>query len=161
LTTKVHLAADLRCRPIATTLTGGHRHDCTAFDTVMAGIRIHRSGPGRPRTRPGHVLADKAYANRGIRADLRRRGITATIPVKADQQAARQRKGSRGGRPPTFDTGRYRQRNTAERCINKLKQFRAVATRYDKRRYMYQATVDIATMKIWLRDLTKDPRDRP
>jgi hypothetical protein len=39
--------------------------------------------------------------------------------------------------------------------------FRAVATRYDKRRYMYQATVDIATMKIWLRDLTKDPRDTP
>ena len=116
----MHLAADLRCRPIATTLTGGHRHDCTAFDTVMAGIRIHRSGPGRPRTRPGHVLADKAYANRGIRTHLRRRGIAATIPIKADQQAARQRKGSRGGRPTTFDAARYRQRNTAERCINKL-----------------------------------------
>ena len=116
----MHLAADLRCLPIATTLTGGHRHDCTAFDTVMAGIRIHRSGPGRPRTRPGRLLADKAYANRGIRTHLRRRGIAATIPVKADQQAARQRKGSRGGRPPTFDAARYRQRNTAERCINKL-----------------------------------------
>jgi transposase len=157
----VHLAADLRCRPIATMLTAGHRHDSTAFETVMAGIRIHRAGPGRPRTRPGHVLADKAYANRSIRAQLRRRAITATIPVKTDQQAARQRKGSRGGRPPTFDPGRYRQRNTTERCINKLKQFRAVATRYDKRCYMYQATIDVATMKIWLRDLTRDPRDTP
>jgi transposase len=126
---------------------------------VLAGIRIRRTGCGRPRTRPGHVLADKAYSNRAIRHHLARRGIAATIPVKADQHTARRRKGSRGGRPPTFDPERYKQRNTAERCINKLKQFRAVATRYDKRRYMYQAALDIATMKIWLRDLTKDPRD--
>ena len=46
-----------------------------------------------------------------------------------------------------------------ERAINKLKQFRAVATRFDKREFMYQATVDVATMKIWLRDLSRDPRD--
>jgi transposase len=71
-------------------------------------------------------------------------------------------RGSRGGRPPAFDPDCYRQRNTAERAINKLKQFRAVATRYDKRDYMYQATIDIASIKIWLRDLTRDdPRNRP
>jgi transposase len=83
---------------------------------------------------------------------LRRRGIAATIPEPADQQANRARRGPRGGRPPTFDTLRYKDRNVVERCINKLKQLRAVATRYDKREYMYQGTVDVASIRIWLRD---------
>ena len=130
LTTKLHLAADRRCRPINRHTTPGQRADCTGFEPVMAGIRIRRR-VGRPRTRPKHVLADKAYSSRAIREHLRRRGITATIPVKADQAANRRKKGSRGGRPPNFDPERYKQRNTAERCINKLKQFRALATRYD------------------------------
>lgn len=155
LTTKLHLAADRRCRPIARHTTCGQRADCTGFAQVMAGIRIRRR-VGRPRTRPGHVLADKAYSSKAIRAHLRRRRITATIPVKADQAANRRKKGAEGGRPPNFDAERYKQRNTVERCVNKkLKQFRAVATRYDKRDFMYQATVDIATMKIWVRDLTR------
>lgn len=158
LTTKVHLAADRRCRPIAVHTTAGQRADCTGFEKLMNTIRIRRR-VGRPRTRPGHVLADKAYSSKAIRAHLRRRGIVATIPVKADQAANRRRMGSQGGRPPKFDPERYKQRNTVERCVNRLKQFRAVATRYDKRDYMYRATLDIATMKIWLRDLTKDPRD--
>jgi transposase len=148
------LAADRRCRPISRHTTPGQRADCTGFEKVMAGIRVRRRR-GRPRTRPGHVLADKAYSSQAIREHLRRRGITATIPIKADQAANRRKKGSRGGRPPIFDADRYKQRNTAERCINKLKQFRSVATRDDKRDYMYQATVDVATMKIWLRDLVK------
>ena len=156
MTTKLHLAADRRCRPITRHTTCGQRADCTGFEQVMAGIRIRRR-VGRPRTRPGRVLADKAYSSRAIRGYLRRRRIGATIPVKADQAANRRKKGSQGGRPPTFDAGWYRQRNTVERCVNKLKQFRAVATRYDKRDYMYLATVDIATMKIWLRDLIQDP----
>ena len=118
----------------------------------MAGIRIRRRGPGRPRTRPGQVLGDKAYSSRAIRSSLRRRGIAATIPEPADQQANRARRGPRGGRPPTFDSLRYKDRNVVERCINKLKQYRAVATRYDKREYMYTGTVDVASIRIWLRD---------
>jgi transposase len=47
---------------------------------------------------------------------------------------------------------RYKERNTVERCFSKLRQFRAVATRYDKRDYMYQATLDVASIRIWLRD---------
>ena len=149
--TKLHLAADLRSRPLSRHLTAGQRHDRIGFDPVMAGIRIpHRVG--RPRTRPGRLLGDKAYSNKAIRAGLRRRDITATIPEKADQQANRRKRGSAGGRPPAFD----KQRNTVERAINKLKQFRAVATRFDKRQFMYYATVDIATIKIWLRDLARE-----
>ena len=152
LTTKVHVAADRRCRPVARVITSGQRHDSIAFTAVMDRIRIHRRGPGRPRTRPARILADKAYSNRAIRSSLRRRGIQASIPEPADQQAHRARRGPRGGRPPTFDAATYKQRNVVERCINKLKQLRAVATRYDKREYMYQETVDVASIRIWLRD---------
>ena len=84
------------------------------------------------------MRADKAYSSAANRAYLRRRGIAAVIPVKEDQKTARRKRGSAGGRPPRFDPDRYRTRNCVERCINKLKQFRAVATRYDKRRVIYQ-----------------------
>jgi len=126
----------------------------------MARLRIRRTGPGRPRTRPGQLLADKAYSNRTIRSYLRRRRITATIPQKSDQQKARTAKGSAGGRPPAFDSEAYKQRNTTERTINKLKAFRAVAMRTDKREFVYNGTVDVASIRIWLRHPSnEDPRD--
>ena len=103
LTCKIHLAADRRCRPISRVTTAGQRHDSLAFQPVMAGIRIRRRGPGRPRTRPGRVLGDKAYSSRAIRAHLRRRRIKATIPEPADQCKNRLRRGRNGGRPPAFD----------------------------------------------------------
>lgn len=126
---------------------------------VVDAIRIGHRGPGRPRTRPNRVIADKAYSSRANRSYLRQRGIAATIPEKDDQAANRRKRGSKGGRPPAFDAARYRQRNTAERCFNKLKQHRAVATRYDKRDYVYNGTIEVASIRIWLRDLTKDLRD--
>ena len=97
-------------------------------------------------------MADKAYSSAANRAWLRKRGITAVIPVKEDQKKNRRARGRSGGRPPAFDPGRCKERNTVERCFSKLKQFRAVATRYDKRDYMYQATIDVAPIRIWLRD---------
>jgi transposase len=97
-------------------------------------------------------MADKAYSSAANRAYLRRLGIQAVIPVKEDQKKNRRGRGRSGGRPPAFDPGRYKERNTVERCFSKLKQFRAVATRYDKRDFMYQATVDVASIRIWLRD---------
>ena len=135
----------------------------------MRRLKVARTGPGRPRTRPDRLLGDKAYSNRKIRAHLHRRGITATIPEKTDQQKARAAKGSGGGRPPAFDPGSYRQRNTVERAINKLTDFRAVAMRTDKREFIFRGTefifrgtIDVASIKIWLRTpANQDPPDTP
>jgi transposase len=161
LTTKIVLTADRRARPVSRVITAGQRHDSISFTQVMAAIRILRRGRGRPRTKPRHVLGDKAFSSKAIRSYLRRRGITATIAEPADQIKHRRDRGSHGGRPPLFDTDRYKQRNIVERCNNKLKQYRAVATRYDKREYMYAATIDVASIEIWLRDPFHDPQDRP
>ncbi|MEW1867370.1 transposase [Streptomyces caelestis] len=132
-------------------VTAGQRADRTQFQTVLEKIRIPRSGPGRPRTKPDSLAADKGYSNGPCREYLRRRGIRHTIPEKTDSQAARLRKGSRGGRPPGFDEERYKKRNTVVRAINKLKQSRAVATRYDKRGYVFLGTATTAALLIRLR----------
>jgi len=134
--------------------SAGQRHDSLAFIPLMERLKVARRGPGRPRTRPGRVLADKAYSSTAIRSCLRRRRIEATIPEPADQIRNRLRRGSAGGRRPAFDPGAYKQRNTVERAFCRLRQHRAVATRYDKRDYVYRGTVDVAAIRIWLRDLT-------
>jgi hypothetical protein len=113
-TSKLHLSAEGRCRPLTLLVTGGQRADCTQFEPVLEKIRIPRIGPGRPRRKPDNLAADKAYSNGPCRQYLRRKGIRHTIPEKTDSQAARLRKGSRGGRPPGFDDKRYKKRNTVE-----------------------------------------------
>lgn len=117
----------------------------------MARIRIPRSGLGRPRTRPVTVLADCAYSSRAIRGHLRCRGIRAVIPQPADQIGHRLRRGRAGGRPPGFDAEAYKERNTVERCIARLKQWRGLAMRTDKLAIAYQAALHLAAMLIWAR----------
>lgn len=92
-------------------VTGGQRNDGAMLTEVLAQIHVPRNGPGRPRTRPDAVIADRAYATGIIRTELRRRGIKTVIPDKRDQAAARKRRGSRGGRPPGLDADAYTGRN--------------------------------------------------
>ncbi|WP_406351337.1 IS5 family transposase [Streptomyces sp. NBC_01635] len=153
LTTKIHLACDGRGRPLALLITPGQRHDGVCAQPLLNGIRVPRLGPGRPRCRPDHVIADKAYSSRGFRAYLRRRGIGHTIPEKSDQQRHRHNRGRQGGRPPAFDRGTYSRRNTVERCFNRLKHFRGIATRYDKTTASYEAVVSLASFLLWARSL--------
>ncbi|GAA2062983.1 hypothetical protein GCM10009839_87800 [Catenulispora yoronensis] len=139
--------------PLALLLTPGQAADCRHLIPVLDKIWV--SGPvGRPRTRPGAVAADKAYSSKANRSYLRRRRITAVIPEKADQQANRKKKGSAGGRPVAFDPGRYKQRNTVERCFQKIKTWRGLATRYDKSPQSYEAGLHLRASIMWLKLLT-------
>lgn len=157
LTTKVHLACDGRGLPLAVVVTPGNVNDSTVFDTVMGALRVPRAGAGRPRRRPDAVLADKAYSSRAIRRGLRERNIRTVIPERADQKANRLRRGQAGGRPPAFDRELYKARNVVERCFGRLKQFRAIATRFDKLADRYRAGVHLAALILWLREPAQDP----
>lgn len=149
LTTTVHLACDGRGRPLSIVLTPGQRHDSTQLRSALDAIRVPRpGGRGRPRTRPDRIIADKGYSYPTCRRLLRRRSIAHTIPERRDQQERRQR---RPGRPLAFDVQSYRRRHVIERCINKLKQWRGIATRYEKRALNYRAMVVLAAIVMWLR----------
>ncbi|WP_422110543.1 IS5 family transposase [Dietzia cercidiphylli] len=157
LTTKIHSAVDGRGRPLANVITGGQRNDGAMLAEVLADIHVPRHGKGRPRTRPDAVIADKAYSSGTIRRQLRSRGIAAVIPEKSDTIAARERRGSRGGRPPKLDTGLYKNRNVVERSFALAKQWRALATRYDKLAITYRAAVTLCAILTWLRRLGDTP----
>ena len=150
-TTKLHLLCDGHGRPIAAGLTGGNVNDTTMLEPVLGDICIPRRGRGRSRTRPDRLLGDKGYSSRANRRLLARRGIAVTIPERSDQLANRARRGSAGGRPYAFDATLYRRRNVVERCFNKLKQWRGIATRYDKKAVNYRGGVVLASVILWLK----------
>lgn len=124
---------------------------------LLAALRVPRVGPGRPRTTPTALLGDKAYSSRATRVRLRARGITAVIAEPADQAGHRKRRGSKGGRPPVFDADRYRDRNVVERSYNAIKQWRGLATRYDKLAITYRAGLLIRAVVMWLQALGDTP----
>jgi transposase len=130
----------------------GQSGDAPQFTEVLARIRVARAGGGRPRTRPDHVSGDKAYSSRRNREHLRRRQIKHTIPEPKDHRANRRRRGGKGGRPTGFDSDLYTRRNEVERTINRLNHQRAVATRYDKRAYLFHGTVTTAAIRLCLRE---------
>jgi transposase len=139
-------------QPIAVILTPGQAGDNPQLMPLLDQIdaRHLRDEVGH-RAKVERVLADKAYSHPSTRRALRQRRIKATIPERRDQQKQRAAKGSRGGRPPTFDPDRYRDRNVVERCFNRLKQFRGLATRYAKRAAYYRSAVLLACIILYLR----------
>lgn len=148
--TKIHLAVDGRGRPLSILLTGGQAGDNPQLLPLLDAITVNRPGRGRPRNRPDMLIADKGYAHDSTRAALRRRGIRHTIPERSDQVARRAARGAAGGRPPAFDRAVYKRRNVVERCFNRLKQWRDLATRFAKRASIYRASLVIAAALIWL-----------
>jgi transposase len=131
LTTKIHALTDQHQAPVMVRLTAGQAGDnpqlVPLLDDYAAACTRH-GGSGRDF----ELLGDKAYSHPSTRAELRSRRITHTIPERTDQIARRKVKGSTGGRPPAFDAAHYGLRNTVERGFNRLKQWRGIATRYDK-----------------------------
>ncbi len=133
-------------------LPPGQAGDSPQSRAVLARIKI-RLPVGRPRPRPDAVAADKAYSSRANRGYLRRRHITAVIPEKTDQAANRKKRGSRGGRPVNHDRDLYKQRNTAERCISGIKEWRGLAFRFDKTPESYLAGLHLRGAILWVRSL--------
>lgn len=138
---------DGRGLPLSFVITPGNVNDCTRLVQVLESIRIARPGPGRPRTRPEHLIADKGYSTGKIRTYLRKRRIAHTIPERSDQLAVRTR---RGHRRCGFDPSVYRLRNVVERCFSRLKQWRGIATRYDKLARHYRAAITLVSALLWI-----------
>ena len=132
-------------------MTPGQAGDSTQLPRLLAELSVQRLGPGRARTTPEAVRGDKAYSSRGHRAMLRRRGVQTVIPEPDDQKRNRARRGSRGGRPVGFDARDYKGRNVVERCFNQLKNWRGLATRYDKHALVFRGGVVLAAILLWLR----------
>ena len=118
---------------------GKQQHAATVVAQVLEQGAVKRVGRGRPRLRPGRLVGDTGYSSRVIRRNLRRRGIRLTIPRRANER-------DRG----RFDREQYRARNRVERLINRLKQYRRVATRYEKKAVNYLAMLTIAAILLWL-----------
>jgi transposase len=134
LTTKIHLLADELGLPLGFLLTGGQTHDCTQAIPLL--------GDRRPEA----VLADKGYDTDPILNHLQQRGITAVIPPRSLRKVQR-----------SFDRTLYRQRNRIERTFAHLKQFRRLATRFDKLKLNFQAPVAVACCSRWLRQYVDTP----
>jgi len=129
LTTKIHALVDRFGLPIVLKLTEGQAHDGKSAADMLGSVR-----------KGDTLLADRAYDSNALREDLARRGARGEIKPMPGRLI-----------PPRFSRRLYKRRNAVERFFNKLKHFRAVATRYDKRDDNYLAAVKLAALRIWMR----------
>jgi transposase len=149
LSTKAHTLVDGQGRPLVIVVSPGQAGDSPCLPVLLQQLCVGRRGRGRARTRPILLRADKAYSSRAIRALLRRRGIKAVIPEPSDQTGHRKRRGSAGGRPVALDQQEYKGRNVIERSYCLIKQWRALATRYDKHARTYRGGIVLAAILTW------------
>jgi transposase len=147
LSTKAHLVCDDRGRPLSVLLTPVQRHGSTQLGALLDASRVPRIGRGRPRKRPERLIADKGYDFSTCRGLLTRRGIAHVIPRRPEREG---HYAGRVGRRTIFDRETYVRRNVVERCVNRLKQWRGIATRYEKRAANYRAMLVIASLMMWL-----------
>ena len=133
LTTKIHALVDANGLPIALKLTPGQAHDGRSAADMFGSL-----GAGDV------LLADRAYDSDALRLDMAARGAWANIKPMPGRK-----------RRPAFSAFLYRYRNLVERFFNKLKHFRAVATRFEKRSDNYLALVKLASAKIWMRVMSR------
>ncbi len=124
---------------MAFVLQPGEQHESKAFEPLMDKGAVKRPQCGRPRRRPRRVAGDKAYNSQRIRQWLRRHGIRVTIPRKANER-----------RRGPFDKQVYKLRAKVEQVINRLKQFRRIATRYEKRAENYLGMVTLGAIVLYL-----------
>jgi transposase len=129
LTTKIHALVDTNGLPIAIKLTEGQTHDGRSATDLLDGVRARQI-----------LLADRAYDSDALRETMTARGAWANIRPMPNRT-----------KPPVFSAFLYRYRNRVERFFNKLKHFRAIATRYEKLPGNYLALVELAAICIWLR----------
>lgn len=129
LTTKIHALVDAEGLPIALKLTEGQAHDGRSAQDMLVDM-----------TEGQILLADRAYDSDGLRRNLAERGAWANVKPMPNRKNV-----------PAFSPFLYRYRNLVERFFNKLKHFRAVATRYDKSPENYLAGVKLASARIWMR----------
>lgn len=129
LTTKIHALVDAAGLPILLKLTEGQAHDGRTARDMFNSIQ------------DGNILlADRAYDSDALRRWLDKRGAWGNIRAMPQRL-----------NPPVFSAWVYKQRNAVQRFFNKLKHFRAVAARYDKRDDNYLASTKLASLRIWLR----------
>ena len=131
LTTKIHAVVDAEGRPVALELTAGQAHDSRM---ALPMLSVMREGT--------IVLGDKAYDTNALRAEAKEKKAWANIPAKSNRKDSF-----------SFCRWVYRQRNLVERFFNKLKQYRGVATRYDKNPANFLAAVKIVATRIWINAL--------
>jgi putative transposase len=160
LTTKIHALTDPREAPVAVRLSAGQAGDNPQLVPLLDDYAAACKQQGASG-RDFRLLGDKAYSHPSTRTQLRSRRIKHTIPQRSDQITRRKAKGSTGGRPPAFDAALYGLRNTVERGFNRLKQWRGVATRYDKYALTYLGGVLLACAVIHARVGTTELGDMP
>lgn len=127
MSTKIHMATDALGRPLRFVLTAGQANDAPRFEKLLKGVQI------------GCVIADKGYDTEKILKKVKELGAVAVIPPRSDRKVKRD-----------YDKELYKERNLIERAFNKLKRFRRIATRYDRKAIYFESFLYLAASLMWL-----------